>query len=282
MPQPATSKSNGLWQDKQTSMKTTHSIVLLLTALVLASQVSGQSVVILGNYPPNTNLSGTFPIGLQNNHFYEKAVTFVTRDAPISVTSVRLYLFYYVPGTIPEVGFYTGGLGPTNLVGAFLQNPTPSDWHYRDYTFIPDGSVLLAPRTVYALKASAAASSSSSPTFSWVVGGPNPGYSDYAAYGATYNSGDHGQTFSEVMPTSPFEIRGIALPVPGPSLTVTPETNSVTLSWPSSSTGYLLQESQDLSSTNWTDVAEVPADDGVTLSVNLTSQEGKCFYRLKK
>ena len=259
------------------NMKTTHSIALLLSALVVASQAAAQSVVILGNYPPNPALEGSYPIGLSNNKFYEKAISFVTLSNPIRVTSVTIQFGHYLAGGAPRVGFYTGGTSSSNLVGALLENPAPGGMVKQDCTFT--GTVSLAPNKVYVLKISAAEGLSK---FSVIVGGPPPARTDFAVHGFTYNSGDHGQTWSEVLPTTPYEIRGIVLPIPGPPLNVSPETNGVTLSWASPSTGYVLQENPDLNTTNWTDVAEVPADNGTILSVTITPQGASRFYRLSK
>jgi len=57
-------------------------------------------------------------------------------------------------------------------------------------------------------------------------------------------------------------------------------TNSVAVSWPSPSTGFILQQNSDLNTTNWTAVSTTPTDDGVTLTVVVQPPVGNMFYRL--
>lgn len=71
---------------------------------------------------------------------------------------------------------------------------------------------------------------------------------------------------------------------PAPSaitITLTP-TNTVLLTWPSLSVGFVLQQTQDLNIRNWSDSTLKPADDGVTLSLVLPADQQLRFYRLKR
>ncbi|MCW5550734.1 MAG: hypothetical protein KIS67_01075 [Verrucomicrobiae bacterium] len=75
----------------------------------------------------------------------------------------------------------------------------------------------------------------------------------------------------------------VAVQTPGAPLlaiAATP-TNTVVISWPSPSTGFVLQQNTNLASTNWTAVATSPADDGNTRSVIISPQVGNRFYRLQ-
>ena len=74
------------------------------------------------------------------------------------------------------------------------------------------------------------------------------------------------------------------VPVPGaPSLTIAcTATNSVTVSWPSPSLGWILQHNGDLNTTNWAEVPTTPSDDGTTKRVTAAPPVGNRFYRLKK
>ncbi len=57
-------------------------------------------------------------------------------------------------------------------------------------------------------------------------------------------------------------------------------TNSVLVLWPSPSTGWRLQQNTNIGTTNWTDVAQIPSDDGNTKSVAVSPPSGRRFYRL--
>ena len=68
--------------------------------------------------------------------------------------------------------------------------------------------------------------------------------------------------------------------VAAPSLVISRTAgNTVTLSWPSPSLGFVLQQNPDLRSTNWTRTVQVPTDDGVRKQV-VASLAGTLFYRL--
>ena len=63
----------------------------------------------------------------------------------------------------------------------------------------------------------------------------------------------------------------------GPRLTIVPSAGSVTLSWPVSFTGYILESATALPATTWTAVAGV-----VNNSVTLGASAGNGFFRLRK
>jgi hypothetical protein len=65
-----------------------------------------------------------------------------------------------------------------------------------------------------------------------------------------------------------------------PTLVVTHSGNSITISWPSSSTGFVLQQNSDLGTTNWTTSNLTISDDGTNKSINITSPTGNLFFRL--
>jgi len=67
-----------------------------------------------------------------------------------------------------------------------------------------------------------------------------------------------------------------------PLLMISPAgNNTVTLSWPSPSTGFVLQQSATLNSSSWTNVLASPADDGVNKRVTILGGGGQMFFRLK-
>ena len=58
-------------------------------------------------------------------------------------------------------------------------------------------------------------------------------------------------------------------------------TNAVLLSWPSPSAGFMLQQTSDLTTTNWIRVDLPVGDDGTTKSVIVAPAAGSRFLRLK-
>jgi hypothetical protein len=75
-----------------------------------------------------------------------------------------------------------------------------------------------------------------------------------------------------------------AIQAPGaPWLTITrTPTNSVIISWPSPSTGWVLWQNTNLNTANWSEVLTTPNDDGTTRSVTVAPPLGNRFYRLKE
>ena len=76
-----------------------------------------------------------------------------------------------------------------------------------------------------------------------------------------------------------------AVPTPGaPTLNiVNTRTNAVIVSWPSPSTGWTLQQNTNsVSSVNWSNVVTTPTDDGTTKTVIVNPPTGNRFYRLWK
>jgi len=68
-----------------------------------------------------------------------------------------------------------------------------------------------------------------------------------------------------------------------PQLTITRTTpNTVRISWPSASAGFVLQQNGDLRTTSWVNTSQPPADDGTTKSVLINPPTGNLYFRLKK
>ena len=60
-------------------------------------------------------------------------------------------------------------------------------------------------------------------------------------------------------------------------------TNTLAVSWPSPSTGWTLQQNTNsVSSLNWSDVTSGIHDDGTTKSLIVNPPTGNRFYRLKQ
>jgi hypothetical protein len=110
--------------------------------------------------------------------------------------------------------------------------------------------------------------------------------------GGVYSvNGTIGQTDSGAQSGEPYSLTGgfwsllslVQAPA-GPllSITLTP-TNTAIVSWPSPSTGFVLQQnSNGLGSLHWSDVAVVPTDNGTIKYVLVTPATGGSFYRLFK
>jgi len=58
--------------------------------------------------------------------------------------------------------------------------------------------------------------------------------------------------------------------------------NSVVVSWPSPSTGFVLQQNPNVNSTNWVNVSLTPVDNGTNKSVLISPPKGNLFFRLKQ
>jgi hypothetical protein len=70
--------------------------------------------------------------------------------------------------------------------------------------------------------------------------------------------------------------------VGSPALIVTHSGNNVTVSWPSPSAGFVLQQISDLTKTNWATSGYSIFDDGTTKSITIASPTGNLFFRLKQ
>jgi hypothetical protein len=108
--------------------------------------------------------------------------------------------------------------------------------------------------------------------------------------GGVYSvSGTIGQPDAGTMSGGNYTIQGgfwsviAAIQTEGaPLLTITRSGPSVIVSWPSPSTGFVLQETTNPGSATWTNVAQTPVDNGTTKSITVTPLIGNRFYRLKK
>jgi len=76
-----------------------------------------------------------------------------------------------------------------------------------------------------------------------------------------------------------------AVQTPGaPLLTIRlTATNTVAVSWPSPSSGFMLQQNTNgVATVNWSNILTVPNDDGTTKTVIVNPPTGNRFYRLKQ
>ena len=76
----------------------------------------------------------------------------------------------------------------------------------------------------------------------------------------------------------------IALQTPGaPRLTIQlTSANAATVSWPSPSTGFILQQNADLNTANWVAAPQTVTDNGTNRFILVSPPAGNRFYRLFK
>jgi len=110
--------------------------------------------------------------------------------------------------------------------------------------------------------------------------------------GGVYSvTGTVGQPDASVttMTGGPYSLTGgfwtiYAVPTPGaPLLTITlnSQLSTVTVSWPSPSAGWDLQQNTDLNMANWTTPPETVTDNGPAKSITVSPPAGNRFYRLQ-
>ncbi len=66
-----------------------------------------------------------------------------------------------------------------------------------------------------------------------------------------------------------------------PNLAIKYSGNSVKISWPSSSMGFVLQQNPDLAGGNWATSGYTISDDGTNKSITIALPAGQLFFRLK-
>jgi hypothetical protein len=66
-----------------------------------------------------------------------------------------------------------------------------------------------------------------------------------------------------------------------PTLIATHSGASVIVLWPSPSTGFVLQQNSDLTTTNWTTSGYTIANDGTNNSITISPPAGNLFFRLR-
>jgi hypothetical protein len=69
-----------------------------------------------------------------------------------------------------------------------------------------------------------------------------------------------------------------------PLLTITfnSQPSTVTVSWSSSATGFVLQQNSDLNTANWINTGLLITTNGTTESVTISPSTGNLFFRLKQ
>jgi hypothetical protein len=108
--------------------------------------------------------------------------------------------------------------------------------------------------------------------------------------GGSYTlSGTIGQPDAGVLTGGPYTLSGgfwpgiLIVPIPGgPTLTLTLSDNLVTIAWPSPSTGFLLEQCDNLATLTWTPVPQTPTDNGSQKQVTVFAEAHTRFFRLAK
>ena len=153
----------------------------------------------------------------------------------------------------------------------------------RDRVALPAVGVLLA------LLAGLLSASAQPYTIDWwtVDGGGGTSTGGVYSVSGTIGQPDAGPTMSGGNYTIDGGFWGLiaAVQTPGaPLLSIArTTTNTVAVYWPSPSTGFVLQQNTNsISSVNWSNVVTTPSDDGTTKTVIVDPPTGNRFYRLKK
>jgi len=68
----------------------------------------------------------------------------------------------------------------------------------------------------------------------------------------------------------------------GFNLAIARSNSTVTVSWPLSSTGFVLESTTDLTLTNWQSASEVTATNNGRLEVSVPLDQAKRYFRLRK
>ena len=133
-------------------------------------------------------------------------------------------------------------------------------------------------------KAIAVAQIYSIPVAGFPAGGGTSGAGGYLLNGTigqpwvgTMNAGNYSVTGGR------WAIIGTVQTPGAPAISIYPTvTNTLLISWASTSTGFVLQSNQSLASTNWANLDQVPVDNGLTKSIVVSMPRGHVVFRLKK
>jgi hypothetical protein len=115
------------------------------------------------------------------------------------------------------------------------------------------------------------------------VGGKSAGgsYSVSSAIGTT-GAGATASGGSYSVTTSPWSVAIVETPS-APKLGIAAASGTVSITWPSPSTDWVLQQNTStVSSVNWSNVTATIQDDGTTRTLIVTPPTGNRFYRLFK
>ncbi len=77
-----------------------------------------------------------------------------------------------------------------------------------------------------------------------------------------------------------WSLIAVVQPPGAPALTATHSGGSVIVSWPSSSTGFVLQQNSNLATANWAPSGYAVSDDGTNKSITISPPAGNLFFRL--
>jgi hypothetical protein len=106
--------------------------------------------------------------------------------------------------------------------------------------------------------------------------------------GGVYSvSGTIGQPDAAVMSGGQYAVVGgfwsafaNVVPVTGPELTIDISGKTITISWPSPSTGFTLQATSSLGPTSWQPITRNIISNSSTISYSVTEPAGTTYYRL--
>ena len=195
----------------------TPSLSQFLTGLLLSFMLLGlnaRAAVIISDLGVATN--NTFPSVTGNQ---QRGVVFTMGSTAYSVDSVILRLAIYdTPGDVALLGFFEdGGSAPGAQVGNYLIAPLSLGGTSFDYSFLPNGSLLLQPNTKYWMILDHPDGDPTS--ISWASSSPivTP-----TGAGATHNSftasANNGASYGNPGIAYTFQINGTAVPEPSRAL----------------------------------------------------------------
>ena len=114
----------------------------------------------------------------------------------------------------------------------------------------------------------------------------NSGY--WQQFIATWNSGVNNSAAISVVDDNPngytygndFALDDFSFSITPPTLSIALTNDSKVVSWPSPSTGFILQQNTNLGTTNWIDSTLLVNDNGIIKSVTNLATSGNLFFRL--
>jgi hypothetical protein len=199
----------------KTSRSSSYLVLLVCSLVCVLLSSSSQAAVIIGNMPQTADNNSL--IISNDAGGYLAGMVFTMGSQDYSVDSVILRLGSYVtPTDTARIGFFLDNGSGTNTgaqVGSFLISPSSASSTTSNFTFLPDGPLVLQASTKYWLLAD-----STSSNYLWWGNNVNP-----SGAGATFNapilhSTNDGVSYTSTNFRPTFQINGTAIPEPSRAL----------------------------------------------------------------
>ncbi len=214
----------------------------------------------------------------------------ITRDAPILAKEGDGHLSYW----FGAYGLNNEGAGPGNF-GMLLDPDGNQPWtmYDRDQGALPEGqwvhlaSVREGTTVRHYLNGQSLGDTGGSFTGAihisdaFLAIGVNSLYNFSSRHTAFLGAVDEVHLYNYAL--TPAEVAALYASVAAPTLHIELQTNTVVVSWPSPSTGWNLQQNTNsVSSLNWSNVTSGIQDDGMAKTFIVNPATGNRFYRLQK